>query len=514
VRHGVAAFARRLTTGETALVTALAAATFLVHDVSYALSQPYWIDEAWVAVTVRYPLSDLPAVTSSTPIGWSFLMRLFVVGGDQRQRLEPLLFCAGAVVVAYWLVRRLGWRDTRLAVGAGALSGFAVLTSPAMLVRNDLKQYTADACVGLVILTLASRLEREWSRRRLAGLAAAVPIGMLFSHAAAFVGVATWIAVVVVQFARRQWLRLRDATIVGAGTAVAMAVVYEIFDARAVVPGLVSFWRGYFVPVDQGVSASVDMIRKAFAVVRPYLGLGPTWLVIVLTVAGVVTLFCLGRPIVAVAILLLGPEMVALSAAKKYPLLDERTSTFLFVIVAVTAAVGVCGLCAIIARWSLAAAAAVAAVAVVASVSQTNSYFNVHNNPNEDVRSQAQYLTAYRASGDVVLVDVSSNWGFAYYWPQSDPGRRRNLTVLQNYVVDFPGDPRIVVADDRTPVAVKAALAAAMTKVQEQPGSRLWFVRTRERPPESAAWRGAMQSMGVVAKPVDRAGLALVTPNG
>ena len=35
----------------------------------------FWSHEAWVAVTTRFPLSQLPATTSSTPIGWSVLVR-------------------------------------------------------------------------------------------------------------------------------------------------------------------------------------------------------------------------------------------------------------------------------------------------------------------------------------------------------------------------------------------------------------------------------------------------------
>jgi len=51
---------------ETALVVALSALTFAVHDVAYVLSQPYWTDEAWVAASTKYPMTDLRDVTAST----------------------------------------------------------------------------------------------------------------------------------------------------------------------------------------------------------------------------------------------------------------------------------------------------------------------------------------------------------------------------------------------------------------------------------------------------------------
>ena len=115
----------------------------VVHDVGYMLRQPFWTDEAWVAVTTRFPLSQLPATTSSTPIGWSALIRLLTVRDDQAARLLPLAFAGVAVVIAYWFARRLGWRQQAAAVGAGLLAGLGVLLEPAMLVRDDLKQYTA-----------------------------------------------------------------------------------------------------------------------------------------------------------------------------------------------------------------------------------------------------------------------------------------------------------------------------------------------------------------------------------
>jgi hypothetical protein len=146
----------------------------VVHDVGYMLRQPFWTDEAWVAVTTRFPLSQLPATTSSTPIGWSALIRLLTVRDDQAARLLPLAFAGVAVVIAYWFARRLGWRQQPAAVGAGLLAGLGVLLEPAMLVRDDLKQYTADACLALLVLALTSRLERQWSQRGLAGLSVAV----------------------------------------------------------------------------------------------------------------------------------------------------------------------------------------------------------------------------------------------------------------------------------------------------------------------------------------------------
>ncbi|HEY6790034.1 MAG TPA: hypothetical protein VI365_22270, partial [Trebonia sp.] len=132
----------------------LALLVLAVHNVSYMLNQPFWTDEDWVALTTKFPLSQLPATTSSTPIGWSVLLRLVTVSGTQTARLLPLAFAGAAVVVAYWFARRLEWSRREISVGAGVLAAIAMLLVPAMLIRDDLKQYTGDAFFAVLALTV------------------------------------------------------------------------------------------------------------------------------------------------------------------------------------------------------------------------------------------------------------------------------------------------------------------------------------------------------------------------
>src|SRR5215470_18582533 len=54
---------------EQLAVLLLGLLVLLVHDVEYMLRQSFWADEAWVAVSTRFPLSQLPVTTSSSPIG-------------------------------------------------------------------------------------------------------------------------------------------------------------------------------------------------------------------------------------------------------------------------------------------------------------------------------------------------------------------------------------------------------------------------------------------------------------
>ena len=162
-------------------------------------------------------------------------MRLFTVGGTQSARLLPLAFAGAAVVVAYWFARRLDWRR-EVSVAAGLVAGLGVLLVPAMLVRDDLKQYTAEACFALLALALTSRLEREWSWRGWPPSRSPSGAACCSANAVAFMGIAAFGAICVVQLARRHWRRLAEAVVAGGCTGVLMLAVYEAFDARAVLP--------------------------------------------------------------------------------------------------------------------------------------------------------------------------------------------------------------------------------------------------------------------------------------
>jgi hypothetical protein len=494
---------------------------FVVHNMGYLLSLPFWTDEAWVALTTRFPLSQLPATTSSTPIGWSALLRLFTVSGQQTSRLLPLAFAGAAVMIAYWFARGIGWRVREAPVVAGLLAGLGVLLVPAMLMRDDLKQFTADACLSLLVLLLTSRLERQWSRPGLIGLSVAVWGGMLFSDTVAFVGVAAFGAVCIVQLARRAWSRLAEAAVTGACTAVLMIVVYDGLDAHAVQSGLSTApgFSAFYPPLTEGLHAFITFVISGYSNVQAYFGLGPKWLAAALFAAGLVTIFRLGRPATAVALAALWPEMLALSALRKYPFLDLRTSTFLFAITVVVAAIGLAGVGSLLRPWLKGAVAAgLVVIAVAAFAVGVHPYVRGHVLPLEDVRDQARYVAAHAAPTDVIVVNLDSNWGFAYYWPIGHPSRRPDDAVAQDYEAYFPGQPRIVVARTRDTAGVDAAVsqALAQAEVQARPGvcTRIWLVRSHESPAEAAAYSAALARRRLPITPVGDDGLGVVRVGG
>ncbi|HEX3965615.1 MAG TPA: hypothetical protein VHZ03_54725 [Trebonia sp.] len=503
-------------TAEHLVVLVLGLLVLAVHNVSYMLNQPFWTDEDWVALTTKFPLSQLPATTSSTPIAWSVLLRLVTVSGTQTARLLPLAFAGAAVVAAYWLARRLDWSRREISVGAGVLAAIAMLLVPAMLIRDDLKQYTGDAFFAVLALTVTSRLEREWSRRGLVLLSVTTWGGMLFSDTVAFMGAAAFAAVCVVQLARRAWRRLAEAAVVGAVTAMLILGVYKAFDARAVIPALTysPHFANYYPPLHQGLHAIFTFVHVNLQSETSHFGFGPLELVAVLFVAGVVTIFLHGRPATAVTLAFLWPEMFLLSALRLYPFVDARTSTFLFAVTAVVAAIGVAGVCSLLRPYLKGALAiGLAVVAVAGFWVGARPFVRSQLIPSEDMKSVTLYAAAHVPANDPILVALDSNFGFAYYWPIGQPARRADDSVIQEYETYFPGQPRIVVAGSRSPAGVDAALTQVLAQSQQRGCAPFWLIRTHTTPTEEAAYNNWLNARHLSAQGVGPGGLTLVQLN-
>jgi hypothetical protein len=490
----------------------LAATTFLVHNVSYALSAPFWIDESWVAVSTRVRLSAVWHVTAVTPLGWTLLLRTMVLGGEQRYRLLPLIFSALTVIAAYSLARVLPWRSELWARLAAVLAGLAVLLAPSSLLRNDLKQYTADAFVTLIVWYLVARLERDWSRKALVTVGVGCLLAFLISAVALFVGVAAFASIVIASLIQRNRRRTVEALVVGVATGLSLGVLFAGLYASHVQASLSAYWKLYYLPVNQGWGPSLHYLYARGGQMATYLGMGPLLLAISLVVTGVVTLAVSGRPALAFAAPILVIEMVVLGAVRKYPLFDMRTSHFLTVTFAVYAAVGVAGLCFLIARRQVLVGGLVAALAAGLFLNNVRHDFRKATIPQEDVRTATAYVAAHRKAIDIIIVSASASEGFSYYWPIGTPAWHPSHATATGFQTSFPDQPHIVVAPDRLAQGVKAAMINATTLARRTPGARIWLVRMHLGVPEMRLWNGALSTYRVHATQVIPCSLLLLTP--
>jgi hypothetical protein len=501
-----------LTTADVVLAIIAGMMVIFVHDMHYLLAEPYWLDEAWVADSIRAPLSVVPRLASSTPLGWVLLLRLVPGHGLQWQRLVPLAFAALAVATGYLLGREL--RLTRFA--AGLLTAAAVLLSPAMLVRDDLKQYTAEAFAALVIWLLVARLENTWSRWRLVTLGLATALGTLFAETAILTGGAAFACLFLATAIRRQWRRLAELAVAGAGTLVIYGVVFLTVVRPRIDPDLSSYWAPWYSPatvtgaarffwaqLSQGLGPYIGFPDAAPKTFTEPAAVGELAIPLALTIAGIVALALLGRYALAAMLPVTLVIVMAASAARQYPFGDPRTSTFWEVLIPVLMAIAVAALVHAIglglarlrprARWALPVVAVVLCAAAIGGyLQQVRPDVNVHLLEDDDPRSQIQYAEAHARPGDVYLVDFGASYGFSYYFRTPAPAYLALPGNAAGFVPQYPGDPNVLVMTDRQAGDFAVAMRQAIAVVDAEPASehgRIWVIRNHEFADEALAWR-------------------------
>ncbi len=473
------------------ITAALAAAVFVAHQVSYLVHHPFWFDETWVATLTRAPLSRAFAPPASTPIGWLLLLRA-VPGGGEAMRLVPLLFAAAEVAAAYVLARGLPWGSERYARLAGASVGLLVLLAPTSLLRNELKQYTADAFFSLAILLLASRAEGSPGPRTMVELALLSVVAPFFSTAAAFVVAAVFAGLLGTALRTRSMERIRLTAVAALGVGAAVTAYLGLVVSPHVNTVVRAFWNDFYLPYSLGaVSESWDRFRN----LSPAIGVSAV-VAIALFVSGCVVLARLGRPGLACAVALLWPEMLILGMARRYPFLDLRTSYFLYVVSLVTIATGFLGIVrALASRWRL-LVTVIALFMVGAYVNNSRVYLREHSIPREDTRSAARYVARHRHAGDVVVVTSPSGFGFSYYWPRGHVQFLSDPSVSTGFVTRVRGLRDVVyvngVESSATTRAMRNALRAAR---RHTPAGRIFVVRSHLYRSEAAAWHRTFRAL-------------------
>jgi hypothetical protein len=469
---------------DVVLAAAVGLSVLVVHDVPYLLHQSFWIDEAWVADSVRAPIGLTRSMASSTPLAWTFLLRLVPFGGAQRLRLVPLAFAMLAAAAGYLFGREL--RLTRFATGI--LTGAAALLSPAMLVRDDLKQYTAEACACLVLWVLVARVENEWRVRRMVALAATASVGMLFAETAIVVGAAAMGSLALECLVRRQYRRLGEVAAAAAGMLAVAAVIYETLVRPQVTPTLAAFWDPFYVPT-RSASAALAFVHLRLDQLAPYMGFGSLAVDAAGVLAGVAALIWLRRFALAAMFPVMLVIVIVASADRKYPFGDLRTSTFWLVMVPVLMAVAVAAAGQLAAKADRRLPLVVAAAALAVWVPATDGYIRSHQIPVEDVHAEVAYLDTHWRRGDVVVVNYGASFGFGYYYPR--PPSFPAGVGPNGHVVAYPRLPWIVIVPAGSPTLIANVLARARAEIAAEPAGhrgRIWIIRAHESPVETVLW--------------------------
>jgi hypothetical protein len=457
-------------------VAALAALAIGLRRPGHLFTHPFWLDESWVADSTRAPWGQLRLVTSSTPIGWTVLLRAVPRWGDaERYRLLPLAFASACVVPAWYLGRQL--RNAPPAGGAREpepertgqqlpwvgwlappLAGLAAGLAPTALDSPYLKQYTAEAFVSLLLVALLAWVERGWSPRRLAILVAVAVLSFLVANTAPLIAAAMLGGLVLSVLIRRAWIRMAWLAAAGAVVGAADAVLYRTFVAASNSPAMQRYWEPWYIPsTDWHGAVRFAATRTATALAS--IGLGPWPVALALILAGIIALWRAGRPAAALVLPITFGEMIVAGLTRHYPYLDERTGIFLTVLATVVAVIGLASVAGLLLRWRWTAALSLAAlIGIGALFLPAATRAARHPMMFENTRDQIELLRNLRQPGDVVVLGSQAVYEFAYYsaqQPTFKPGPRWSTLVFQ---IVYPGDPNLLVAKERTPEAVREVM--------------------------------------------------------
>jgi hypothetical protein len=430
-----------------------------VRDPRYLLTRSFWLDEGWVVDSVRAPLHQLELLTSSTPIGWTLLLRLVPpVGGPERYRLLPLAFAALTALAAWRLGRVIGWGSGGLKPSPpenrgrwswlyGLSCGVAGAASVAVLDHTWLKQYTAEAFVAVALALLLARVERSWSWPALAAFAAAGAAGFLVSNTAPLVSAAGLGGLWLVTLAARRLDRLPALAATTAVLGLADVVVYLALAGNGGTLALRRYWRLRYLSLDDGVGGAAHLVWQRLAAELGSLGWGPWWLALALVGVGLVTLWRAGLPALALAVPAVGAELVVLGFAGAYPFLERRTAIFYAALLTVTAAAGLATLVRVGLGHRASAPLAVAGL-VVAAVLLVPGWARAGRGdiPGDDVKAQVADVVARGRPGDPVLVTFAATFSFAYYWPDRPTfvPTPASVPTAVGFMPTFPGRPELV----------------------------------------------------------------------
>jgi hypothetical protein len=469
---------------DIAALVGLFAGFFAVNDVRHWVTAPYWLDESWVALSTRVPVGDLPTITSTTPIGWTVLLR--TVPDPDALRLVPLVFALLTIPAAYAFGRLLPWRGHLEAVVAGGLSASAVVLLPAAQDRHDLKQYTADAALTLALLVLTQRTDRSGQRRDVVLLAAAGPAAFLFSSVALIASAAAFGGLVVAAAARRQWRAVRERVVAGAAAGAVLLVLYIVLIARVRVPALAAFWADYYPGPAQLPAYLHDQMR----ILAPSLGFGRWWVWFLFVLGGLAVLVAMRATAMAGALTLLPVLLAVLGVAKAYPLLEARTSFFLLTVAAAVTGVAVAGVASVLARWAAPRRPTLAPVLTVVLALVAIGGFGAVNHASfrqqnpaviryTDVRTQTRWVDANRRPGDVVLLSFNARYGYLFYHDDQPLHWHPSDRFAHGWDAVMPPDADLVTSDGLTPEYIQRAVDEAVAQARANgPQARVLIVRS------------------------------------
>ncbi|NOY17523.1 MAG: hypothetical protein GXP23_11485 [Gammaproteobacteria bacterium] len=398
-----------------------------LRTLHYIGDRSLWMDEAKLALNfVQFPTWSIfhPLLNNQiAPVGFLLIEKL-VVGwfgvGEMALRFYP--FVAG--VASVFLIYKLANRIFGIWIGLMALGIFAI-SHWAIYYAAEVKQYSSDMMVALILYIAAAYALEKWNTTRWVVLTAAGIVGVWLSHPATFILAGIGISIGVQSIAHKQWndvARLAISAIIWFGAFAVGLYATATIGSGATAAGSATFshmtevaWTSTFAPFPPMSLSDTRWYWAAFfRVFNHPLGFATQGLAAFLFLAGIVHLWA--RNCLWLGFLVL-PMLVALlaSALHLYPF-SSRLLIFLVPGTIIIIAAGIETLRQL--AWDKCRPIWFLAIAVLLLQPAWEAFSNAtHKIPydRENIRAVLEYINQTKAPDDWIYVYARAGSAFRYY---------------------------------------------------------------------------------------------------
>ena len=426
----------------------------------YLADRSLWYDEANLALNlVNRTFSGLTrplAYEQGAPIVFLFIEKSILVllgNKDYLLRLFPLLSGLLALYLIYLIALQYFGTTGLFAVLLFAISWQLIYYS------SELKQYSSDAMIALLLIYLALRCLKDNVRAAdflLLGVTGLIAIWT--SHPSIFILAGIGLTLALDKLNRKACTSLAWTLGLGVLWIAALAAVYfvslQYLTANTV---LQNYWRRGFMPLPPW--SNFNWFAKTYLLLLDAsLGFDFRYLTIIssaLALIGGVSLLYRNRYIALILILPFGWTLTA-SALQKYPL-DDRLMLFLAPLFILVMSEGLSWIYLFIRRWNGTIAVVIfGCIALLTLWALADNALQNFLAPSmgEDIKPVLQYVAENRSPNDIVYVFHGARPSFNYYAPfygldtgnvisDTDPPRAQALQQFYNQVNQLKGNNRV-----------------------------------------------------------------------
>ncbi len=387
----------------------------------YLANRSFWADEASLAFNlVTRTFSGLTQPLDyhqGAPVGFLFIEKLSIItlgNNEYAMRLFPLLSGILAIFLLYYLAK------TYIGLsGLFALLAFSVGWN-LIYYSSELKQYSSDVMIALLLIYLASRCIREEADVRdflLLGAGGAVAIWV--SHPSVFVLAGIGLVLVFEKLTRKDYVPFSWLLTMGIVWIGLFAVDYFVFlRPLAADEYLQNYWGKAFMPLPPWSDLSwFEMTFYSMLLMSLHTYISAVYIVPILLIIGSLSLFTRNRTI---ALLFTLPALLVLIASgfEAYPLKD-RFMLFLIPFFLLILSEGLRGIYLFAAKWNRPLAFILAGLPVILLIwypGTTLDQFFITTR-GSDVRPVIQYVGEHRMPDEIVYVFHAGESAFQYYAP-------------------------------------------------------------------------------------------------